>query len=112
MLRRVLPAVALFLELAATAADPPAELKNPSGPYSPAEERKTFRVPAGIDVQLVAAEPNVIDPVSMCFDEKGRLFVCEMRGYPNGGVGRGNETRGNIKCLIDKDGDGVFETVT
>ena len=48
----------------------------------------------------------------MCFDEKGRLFVCEMRGYPNGGVGTGMETRGRVRCLTDTDGDGVFETVT
>ena len=58
-------------------------------------------------MELWAAEPDVVDPVAMCFDEKGRLFVCEMRGYPNGGVGTGKETRGRIKCLTDDDGDGV-----
>jgi putative membrane-bound dehydrogenase-like protein len=83
-----------------------------AGPLTPQEELATFRVPKGFTVQLVASEPNVVDPVAMCFDERGRLFVCEMRGYPNGGVGTGIETRGRIVCLEDRDGDGVFETQT
>lgn len=88
------------------------ELPKPPGALSPKEELATFKLPAGIKAELVAAEPSIVDPVAMVFDEKGRLFVCEMRGYPNGGIGTGNETRGKIKCLVDKDGDGVFETVT
>ena len=47
----------------------------------------------------MASEPAIVDPVAMCFDAKGRMFVCEMRGYPNGGVGTGKETRGKIKLL-------------
>ncbi|MBY0515145.1 MAG: neutral/alkaline non-lysosomal ceramidase N-terminal domain-containing protein [Gemmataceae bacterium] len=82
------------------------------GPLSPEQERTTFRLPKGFRIDLVASEPDVVDPVAMCFDERGRLFVCEMRGYPNGGVGTGIETRGKIKCLEDRDGDGVFETAT
>lgn len=89
-----------------------AELPKPPGALTPKEELATFKIPEGIAVSLVASEPDIVDPVAMCFDEKGRLFVCEMRGYPNGGVGTGNETRGKIKCLIDKDGDGLFETVS
>ncbi|HJZ53615.1 MAG TPA: neutral/alkaline non-lysosomal ceramidase N-terminal domain-containing protein [Gemmataceae bacterium] len=82
------------------------------GPLSPREEQATFKIAKGFKVELVASEPDVVDPVAMCFDERGRLFVCEMRGYPNGGVGTGVETRGKIKCLEDRDGDGVFETCT
>ncbi len=92
------------------AAQPPA-LKN-GDPRTPAEERATFELAKGFAIDLVAAEPDVVDPVAMCFDEKGRMFVCEMRGYPNGGVGTGNETRGRIRCLEDRDGDGTFETAT
>ena len=47
----------------------------------------------------------------MCFDAKGRLFVCEMRGYPNGGGHRRGNSRQD-QVLEDKDGDGFFETVT
>lgn len=89
-----------------------AELPKPPGALTPKEEQATFKLPDGLNIRLVASEPDVVDPVAMCFDPKGRIFVCEMRGYPNGGVGTGNETRGKIKCLVDKDGDGVFETVT
>ncbi|MCZ2341994.1 MAG: c-type cytochrome [Bacteroidales bacterium] len=84
--------------------------ETPRGALSPQEELATFDVSPGFTVSLAASEPNVVDPVAMCFDEKGRLFVCEMRGYPNGGVGTGKESRGQIRCLTDRDGDGVFET--
>jgi putative membrane-bound dehydrogenase-like protein len=80
------------------------------GPKTPAEERATFQIAKGFTIQLAASEPAVVDPVAMCFDERGRLFLCEMRGYPNGGVGTGMESRGKIKLLEDTDGDGVFET--
>ena len=79
-------------------------------PLTPQEEQSTFQIHPDFEIQLVAAEPNVIDPVSMCFDERGRIYVCEMRGYPNGGVGTGDEKRGRIRLLSDRDGDGVYET--
>jgi putative membrane-bound dehydrogenase-like protein len=108
---RSLALAVVLLALPLPAADPPADLKAP-GPLSPKDERATFRVAPGFTVELVAAEPDVVDPVAMCFDERGRLFVAEMRGYPNGGVGTGTETRGRIRCLTDADGDGRFETAT
>lgn len=77
-------------------------------PLSPKEELATFKTLPGFKVELVACEPDVIDPVAMAFDERGRLFVCEMIGYPNGGVATGKENRGRIRCLTDPDGDGVF----
>ncbi|MBM3982459.1 MAG: c-type cytochrome [Planctomycetes bacterium] len=89
-----------------------APLPKAPGPLSPKEEKDTFKLDERFKIELVASEPDVVDPVAMCFDEQGRMFVCEMRGYPNGGVGTGKETRGKIKMLIDKDGDGVFETAT
>jgi putative membrane-bound dehydrogenase-like protein len=87
-------------------------LPSAPGPRSPEDERASFHIVEGFKVELVASEPAIVDPVAMCFDARGRLFVCEMRGYPNGGVGTGNETRGKIKCLRDRDGDGRFETVS
>ncbi|HEV3437410.1 MAG TPA: neutral/alkaline non-lysosomal ceramidase N-terminal domain-containing protein, partial [Gemmata sp.] len=61
-----------------------AELPKAPGPLTPKEELGTFKLPDGFKIELVANEPDIIDPVAMCFDERGRLFVCEMRGYPNG----------------------------
>ncbi len=95
------------------AAAPPGErpLLN-SKPLTPEEERATFAVPKGFRVELVAREPQVIDPVAMAFDERGRIFVAEMRGYPNAGVGTGFITSGRIKLLEDRDGDGFYESST
>jgi putative membrane-bound dehydrogenase-like protein len=84
----------------------------PTGPLSPKEELATFRVPKGFRVELVASEPEVIDPVAMAFDEQGRLYVAEMIGYPNEGVGEGKISSGRIKMLEDRDGDGHFRKAT
>src|SRR6266542_626079 len=82
------------------------------GPLSPREEMATFKVPKGFRVELVACEPDVVDPVAMAFDENGRLFVAEMPGYPNGGIATGKITSGRIKMLEDLDGDGFYEKST
>jgi putative membrane-bound dehydrogenase-like protein len=99
----------LFAVLILEAADPKRS-ETPRGPLSPRQEQATFHLPKGFDIDLVAAEPDVIDPVAMAFDEDGRIFVAEMRGYPNGGVATGHITSGRIKVLEDRDGDGVYET--
>ena len=83
-----------------------------SEPLSPRDELATIRTLPGFKIELVACEPDVIDPVAMVFDEKGRIFVAEMIGYPHGGVATGQEARGRIKMLEDKDGDGYYETCT
>jgi len=99
----------LFVLMSLEAVEPKPGDALPS-PLSPREEQATFRLPKGFEIDLVAAEPDVIDPVAMAFDEEGRIFVAEMRGYPNGGVATGNITSGRIKVLQDRDGDGVYET--
>lgn len=81
-----------------------------SKPLSPRDEQLTFKLPKGFTIDLVASEPDVVDPVHLVFDENGRLFVAEMIAYPNGGVGTGMIVNGRIRLLEDKDGDGVFET--
>jgi hypothetical protein len=48
---------------------------------SPAESAKAFQVPPGMRIQLLAAEPLVIQPMGICWDEWGRLFVAELHGY-------------------------------
>src|SRR6516162_3872052 len=83
-----------------------------AGPLSPQEELATFHLPKGFRAQLVASEPNVVDPVALAFDESGRLYVAEMIGYPNRGVATGNITSGRIKVLEDRNGDGFFEHCT
>src|ERR1700722_15759748 len=90
------------------------QLPSLAGPpaKTPEDEKKTFQISPGFQIDLVASEPQVVDPVAMAFDEAGRLYVAEMRGYPNGGVGRGNIHSGVVKLLEDRDGDGFYETST
>ncbi len=76
------------------------------GPLPPEEALKTFRAAPGHRVELVAAEPAVVDPVAMAFDEDGRLYVAEMRDYPQG------PPAGTIRLLEDADGDGRMEKST
>ena len=53
-------------------------------PKSPAESLRSIRTKPGLRVELVAAEPLVVDPVAIDFGADGRLWVCEMRDYPTG----------------------------
>src|SRR5438874_1661086 len=110
--RRGRVSVLLAMALASLAAGTSDPSDPPNGPLSPKEELATFRVPRGLRVELVACEPDVVDPVALAFDEEGRLYVAEMRGYPNGGVGHGQIATGKVKRLEDRDGDGYYETCT
>jgi putative membrane-bound dehydrogenase-like protein len=74
------------------------------GPLSPKEEQATFHIAKGLTIELVASEPDVVDPVAMAFDEDGRLYVVEMPGYPNEGVATGKISSGRIKVFENKDG--------
>ena len=44
-----------------------------TGPFPPEQALRTFQLPEGFRIELVAAEPDVLDPVAMSFDEDGRL---------------------------------------
>jgi len=79
------------------------------GPLSPGEAEKAMVVAPGLAMQLVASEPQVVDPVCATFDENGRLYAAEMRGYPNGGVGTGDISSGRISLLTDENHDGKYE---
>lgn len=77
-------------------------------PVEPANVLQTFQIKPGFQLDLVAAEPLVVDPIAMSFDENGRLFVVEMRDYSE----RRDERLGRIRLLIDNDGDGRFDKST
>ena len=83
-------------------------------PTEPEHALATFRIKKGFRLELVAHEPMVVDPIQMAFDERGRLFVVEMRWYQS-------ETRtdlmfderiGRIRLLEDSNGDGRFDKST
>jgi hypothetical protein len=52
--------------------------KDPSvTPLSPEESIRKFQLPPGYHVELVAAEPMVQEPVALCWDGNGRMYVAE-----------------------------------
>lgn len=73
------------------------------------EAMRQFEIAPGLAIELVASEPEVIDPVSAAFDHRGRLWVVEMRDYPTGPL-EGEGFGGRIKLLTDADADGRFES--
>ena len=83
----------------------------PGKPLTPQEAQKLFQLPKGLRIELVACEPQIESPVAMAFAPDGKLWVVEMRDYPNGPK-TGEKPGGRIRVLEDKDGDGFYETST
>ncbi len=77
-------------------------------PKSPEEALASFRVRPGFAVELVAAEPVVIDPIAFAWGADGRFWVVEMRDYPLGMDGKG-KPGGVVKVLEDTDGDSRYD---
>ncbi|WP_146848503.1 PVC-type heme-binding CxxCH protein [Brevifollis gellanilyticus] len=82
-----------------------------SAPLSPEESAKRWHVREGYEIELVAAEPVVLDPVAFDWDEKGRLWVVEMADYPLGMDGNG-KAGGRVVMLEDSDTDGRYDRRT
>lgn len=108
-------------------------------PLSPQDALATFRVPAGLRVELIAAEPLIHEPSGVCWDARGRLYVSELHGYnlegqfdieelnktgeldmevrriaapPEAKAKADAETYGTVKLLTDGDGDGTMDAVS
>lgn len=83
----------------------------PPAPLSPEEALRAFRLSPDLEVELVASEPLIVDPVAFDFAPDGRLWVCEMHDYPLGLDGN-YKPGGRIKVLEDTDGDGQYDKAT
>ncbi|MEO8426680.1 MAG: PVC-type heme-binding CxxCH protein [Verrucomicrobiota bacterium] len=83
----------------------------PTPALAPEEARKKFTVPPGFEVRLFASEPEVVNPVAMTWDERGRLWILELYEYPLGAK-PGEKPRDRIKILEDTDADGKADKVT
>lgn len=97
---------------------------------------KSYQLPAGFKMKLVASEPLIASPSGVCWDERGRMFVSELHGYNLAGeldirelnkTGKldtqvrrvradekhyeaaAKQSRGVVKLLRDTDGDGVMD---
>ncbi len=80
-------------------------------PLSPEASMSYTRVPVGFKLELFASEPDIINPVCMAWDERGRLWVAETVDYPNE-ITPSRQGRDSIKILEDTDGDGACDKVT
>ena len=103
-----------------------------SKPLSSADALTKFALPPDLAMDIVAAEPDVRQPVNITFDERGRMWVVQYLQYPfPAGLkvveydqyirakfdkvpqAPPKHVRGNDKITIheDADGDGTFERV-
>jgi len=96
-----------FLFLGMVSSDDPSPLKTTE------EELKSFQLADGFKIELVVAEPLVEDPVFIQFDEKGRMWVVEMRGFMNDVDGTDEKVPfGRVAYLEDSNADGQFDKKT
>ena len=74
-------------------------------PLTPEQTLTRLIAPEGFDVRVFAAEPDIVNPIALAWDERGRLWVVESTNYPHDHVG---EETGNDRITIceDTDGDG------
>jgi putative membrane-bound dehydrogenase-like protein len=137
-LRAILPAVAVLAALLLIALDLPSPLwgegsggrglagENPlipdpspqrgegrveDKPIPPKEAPGKMTLPEGFHATLFAGEPDVVQPIAFCFDDRGRLWVAECYSYPKW---HADPKQGKDRILIfeDTDGDGRFDKRT
>ena len=78
---------------------------------TPEEAIVDIKIEEGFEIRPVAAEPLIEDPVALQFDEDGRMWIVEMRGYMQDKDGYGETLPlGRIKIAEDADDDGTYET--
>jgi len=76
-------------------------------PLEPQQALASLKTDPELRIELVAAEPDVIDPVYIAFDAQGRMWVVQLGDYPNGPA-PGEPGRSSIRILTDADGDGRY----
>lgn len=79
-------------------------------PLTPEEQRETFTLPQGFEIQLVASDPDIAKPMNIAFDDRGRLWVSSSREYPFAAE-EGSQPQDAIKILEDTDGDGRADLI-
>jgi mono/diheme cytochrome c family protein/glucose/arabinose dehydrogenase len=87
---------------------------NPSSAFlSPEESMRTFNLPEGYKLELVASESMLCEPVAIAWDGNGKMYVAEMRTYMQDVDGTGTkEPLGRVITLEDTDRDGKMDKHT
>lgn len=113
---RLCAGLAALVTFASSLAAPGRQLTGVYAPAStpvlpPEEAAKKMTLPEGFEARIFASEPQVVNPVAMTWDDRGRLWVVELYEYPLGAA-PGTKPRDNIKILEDTDNDGRADKVT
>jgi putative membrane-bound dehydrogenase-like protein len=66
-------------------------------------------LPDGFRATLFAGEPDLIKPIAMTMDDRGRLWVVESHSYPNW-ITDGGEGHDRILIFEDRKGTGHFDS--
>lgn len=78
--------------------------------YEPMVSLDQYEIEDGFELQVAASEPFLEAPVTLDFDNKGRMWVVEMRGYMQNLEGTGDDMpNGVISILEDLDHDGITD---
>ncbi len=80
-------------------------------PKSPADSLKCIKTRPGFKVELMVAEPLVMDPIAFAWGPDGKFWVVEMGDYPLGVDGK-NKFGGKIKFLEKTKADGPYDKMT
>jgi putative membrane-bound dehydrogenase-like protein len=79
---------------------------------NPKESQLMTQVPVDFKMELFAAEPDILKPIAMAWDERGRLWIVETVDYPNTVRDVKGEGQDRIKICEDTDGDGKADKFT
>lgn len=74
-------------------------------PLEPQDTPAKVTLPPGFHATLFAGEPDIVQPMGMTLDDRGRLWVVENYSYP----GWKSEGKDRVLIFTDKDGDGHFD---
>jgi len=91
-----------------TVGDPITEVQNP---LPPEQSKHHIVTDPSFTVELFAADPEIINPIDMTWDEKGRLWIAETVDYPNN-FEENRTGNDRIKILEDTNGDGKADKIT
>lgn len=107
--------MAIVLPCAALASDFPAPFDSETPDTAPMAAEQVARaigLPDGFHASVSAAEPDVRQPIAMCFDSRGRLWVAECYTYAERPLGYDLRLRDRIVILEDTKGAGHFDKRT
>lgn len=78
-------------------------------PFSPQRSAERIQLPGGFRATLFAGEPDLVKPIAMTTDDRGRLWVVESHSYPHW-LSEGKQGRDRILIFEDRKEDGHFDS--